>query len=149
MWDIDYDFKYRLRVSFNTPDDVMKLIHFLNIYSEKCEEDNGFHPALVQVGETDYLCFVENDGVIFNKKDDVELHTCGYEDDMDILDDVIKKIKNDIPGVSIDGYYTVIYEARDIAFVFYKNGIQIDTLSDDNIAEMYEKDLGILGTMEE
>lgn len=145
----DYDFKYRLKVSFKTPDDVLSLVKMLAKKESDYDDEYCFHPALVNIESDDHLCLVENEGVLFNEEDDAEIHTYGEDDDTDLLDDLIKEIKDSIPGISINGYITVICNAQDVTFTFYKNSIQIDCLDDDEIAEMYERDIGILETKEE
>ena len=146
---LDYDFKYNLRVKFNGPDDVLALVSMLADIESDMSNYEDFHPALVKIGSQDHLCLVETDGVLFSSMDGVELHSCGYNDDIDILDDMIKMIKDEISGVSIDGYATSICNANEILFTFYKNSTQIDCLNDDEIAEMYERDVGIIETKEE
>ena len=144
----DYDFKYRLRVSFDEPSDVLAFINHLDMWEKGCDEKHDFHPALVQGGE-DYLCLVETEGTHFRTDDDVELHNYGCEYSVDVLCDFIREIQINIPGVSIDGYITVIKDAQEVEFIFFRKSNLIDSLSDDDLAEMYEKDLGILATMEE
>lgn len=136
----DYDFKYNLSVGFNEPDDVLGLITLLHSSEKVYDDEYGFHPALIQEGG-DHLCLVENVGSYFSENEYADIHTCGCDDDTYILDNFILDIQKRLPGVKIDGYTTVICDAKDVEFTFYKNTILVKTITDDELAEIYMEEV--------
>lgn len=137
-----YHFKYRLGIAFDEPDDVISFMNMLVRYSDiGHKKELGFHPAMVEVGGRQELCLVDSDQVWYNADEECGLHTCGQDYAAAFLCDFIDDVRLNIPGTYVTGYVTIISQARDVEFIFFKDSILIDSLSDDDLAEGFKREL--------
>lgn len=138
---LDYDHIIVLHVSFDRPDDVLRMMECIKKYNKMLNDDDpDFHFALVGY----QLCLVDPclEGESFNPDDDIEYYTCGYDDISDVIDDFISQFKGD-KGIRIDGYLVSICCAQDVTLYFwvdneFKDEKDVTDLADEYLEKLME-----------